>query len=68
MVTLGIDIFRMNNWVTCRVEEILPMKFLTACIDRVKEGWYLSEVSSRHESGFTVHIAIFQRYEKETNI
>jgi hypothetical protein len=44
------------------VEEILPVKFLNKCLDKVREGWELSEVTSRRESGFTIHIAIFQRY------
>jgi hypothetical protein len=54
----------MNNWSTCTVEEILPSKFLTKCIDKINEGWHLSETASRKESGFTLHIAIFQKYEK----
>ena len=55
----------MNEWITCKVEEILPSKFFTKCGEMVKEGWELSDVQSDHQSGFTIHRAIFKKYEQE---
>jgi hypothetical protein len=55
----------MNGCLTCKVEEILPSKFFTKCMELVNEGWELSDVQSDHQSGFTVHRAIFKKYERE---
>jgi hypothetical protein len=55
----------MNKWITYKVEEILPSKFFTKCMEMVNEGWALSDIQSDHQSGFTSYKAVFQKYDNE---
>jgi hypothetical protein len=56
----------MNGWLTCMVEEILPSKFFAKCGEMVKERWELSDIQSDHQSGFTIHRAMFMKYDTST--
>jgi hypothetical protein len=59
------DMESYNKWLTCKIEEILPSKFLTKCMEMVKEGWELTDIQSDHQSGFTMHRATFMKYDNE---
>ena len=53
-------------WKYSQIDEIIIEKLFSKSLEKIKDGWELTHIESKHFSGFTLHLAHFKKYEESS--